>query len=145
MVDPVTAKGADYGDVSWSAATVEGAERRQRSDEMRMGNGHGRRTVKSVTASYRAFLRVRNDAATRTSPPTQRECVAPADERRFALATGDVDLEDALREPWQRSDDAASHASMADVMPVLVARSIGRPNSSARIAAIWLCCHAPME
>ena len=34
---------------------------------------------------------------------------------------------------------------MADVMPVLVARSIGRPLSSARIAAIWLCCRAAID
>ena len=36
-------------------------------------------------------------------------------------------------------------APIADVMPVFVARSIGRPSSSARIAAIWLCCSAAIE
>jgi hypothetical protein len=30
-------------------------------------------------------------------------------------------------------------------MPVLVARSSGRPVSNARIAAIWLCCSAASE
>ena len=36
-------------------------------------------------------------------------------------------------------------ASITLVMPVLVARNIGRPVSFARIAAIWSCCHGPIE
>ena len=110
MVDPVTAKGADYGDghrgrQPSKARTAAGA------DETRMSNGRRDRR-RSRLAAIRGFRRRRatqsRPARTSTASATH-ECVAPADERRFTLAPGDVDLEDALREPRQFGDDASSH------------------------------------
>ena len=74
-----------------------------------------------------------------------RQCVAEPDIRCHALPADDLDFEDAAREPGAVARISRPSWPIADVMPVLVARTSTRPVSSARIAAIWLCWSAASE